>query len=142
MSPSTVEFTSVRVTPRAAAMFAMAAVRQAARAWSTNSTGVAPSSPPVRTAGGPRRSGLVLVGTHAARTAVGVDGAAAVRAVDPAVGGPELELRELRLALDRVQGREQGGGVDAVTGTAHLFVSATGMMPLSLIDSALVPGPE
>ena len=46
MSPVTVDRTSVRVTLRAAAMLAMPAVRQAARAWSTNSTGVGPLSLP------------------------------------------------------------------------------------------------
>ncbi len=51
MSPSTVERTSVRVMPRAAAMLARPAVRQAARAWSTNSTGVGPLSLPTSTAG-------------------------------------------------------------------------------------------
>src|SRR6266536_1213605 len=51
MSPSTVEETSVRVTPRAAAMLAMPAVRQAARACSTYSTGVGPLSAPTSTGG-------------------------------------------------------------------------------------------
>src|SRR5438128_10952381 len=51
ISPSTVEETSVRVTPRAAAMLARPAVRQAARACSTYSTGVGPLSRPTRTAG-------------------------------------------------------------------------------------------
>src|SRR5215475_5428171 len=51
MSPSTVEETSVRVTPRAAAMLAMPAVRQAARACSTYSTGVGPLSVPTSTGG-------------------------------------------------------------------------------------------
>src|SRR5436190_1066303 len=40
MSPSTVEDTDVRFTPRAAAMLAMPAVRHAARACSRYSTGV------------------------------------------------------------------------------------------------------
>ena len=51
MSPVTVERTSVSVTPRAAAMLARPAVRQAARACSTNSTGVGPLSRPTSTAG-------------------------------------------------------------------------------------------
>src|SRR5262245_37361557 len=51
MSPTTVERTSVRRTPRAAAMLARPAVRQAARACRTNSTGVGPLSRPTRTAG-------------------------------------------------------------------------------------------
>ena len=51
MSPSTVEETSVKVTPRAAAMLAMPAVRQAARACSTYSTGVGPLSVPTSTGG-------------------------------------------------------------------------------------------
>ncbi len=51
MSPSTVERTSVSVTPRAAAMLAIPEVMQAAIAWSRNSTGVGASSPPTSTAG-------------------------------------------------------------------------------------------
>ena len=44
MSPSTVEVTLVSSTPRAAAMLAMPAVRQAAMACSRYSTGVGPLS--------------------------------------------------------------------------------------------------
>src|SRR5690242_20544083 len=51
ISPSTVEETSVKVMPRAAAMLAMPAVRQAARACSTYSTGVGPLSVPTSTGG-------------------------------------------------------------------------------------------
>src|SRR6266508_233322 len=51
MSPVTVERTSVSLTLRAAAMLARPAVRQAASACSTNSTGVGPWSWPTRTAG-------------------------------------------------------------------------------------------
>src|SRR5512133_4066096 len=51
MSPVTVERTSVSRTPRAAAMLAKPAVRQAASACSTNSTGVGPWSRPTSTAG-------------------------------------------------------------------------------------------
>src|SRR3954447_3052283 len=51
MSPSTVEDTSVRVTPRAAATLAMPAVRQAASACSRYSTGVGPLSDPTSTGG-------------------------------------------------------------------------------------------
>ena len=51
MSPSTVELTLVSSTPRAAATLAMPAVRQAAMACSTYSTGVGASSWPTRTAG-------------------------------------------------------------------------------------------
>ena len=47
MSPSTVDSTDVRgCTPRAAAMLTRPAVRQAARAWRRNSTGVGPWSLP------------------------------------------------------------------------------------------------
>src|SRR6266508_119779 len=51
MSPDTVECTSVSRTPRAAAMLASPAVRQAASACSTYSTGVGPLSRPTSTAG-------------------------------------------------------------------------------------------
>ncbi len=51
MSPSIVEVTLVSVTLRAAAMLAMPAVRQAASACRTYSTGVGPSSSPTKTAG-------------------------------------------------------------------------------------------
>src|SRR6266498_850675 len=51
MSPVTVERTSVSRTRRAAAMLARPAVRHAASACSTNSTGVGPWSWPTRTAG-------------------------------------------------------------------------------------------
>ena len=51
MSPSTVDSTDVRLMPRAAAMLAMPAVRQAASACSRNSTGVGPLSVPTSTAG-------------------------------------------------------------------------------------------
>jgi hypothetical protein len=42
------------------------------------------------------------------------DRAAIVGAADPAVACPELEAGEFRLCLDRVEGGEQGRGVDAV----------------------------
>ncbi len=51
MSPATSERTSVSRTPRAAAMLARPAVRQAASACSTYSTGVGPLSVPTSTAG-------------------------------------------------------------------------------------------
>ena len=53
-------------------------------------------------------------GVFAARGVEVLDRRAVVRAVDPAVGGAELERPELRLGLDRVEGREQRLGVDAV----------------------------
>jgi hypothetical protein len=51
MSPSIVDSTELNVTPRAAATFAIPAVRQEPSACSRNSTGVGPLSLPTRTAG-------------------------------------------------------------------------------------------
>ena len=51
MSPSTVDETRRRVTPRAAAMFARPEVRQAAMACRRNSAGVGPRFDPTSTVG-------------------------------------------------------------------------------------------
>src|SRR5918993_1183536 len=114
MSPSTVEVTSSRLIPRAAAMLARPAVRQAAMACSRNSTGVGPVSLPEHG----RMVGVIdvlpLVPHLLHRPGEAVDGAAAVRAAHPPVAGAELKRGDLRLPLDRVQGGEQGRDVHAV----------------------------
>ena len=96
MSPSTVDSTSVRLTPRAAAMLAMPAVRQAASACSRYSTGVGPLSVPTSTAGWSASKRERLLVRHLLHGAVeAVDRRLVVGAADPAVGGPELELGDL-----------------------------------------------
>src|SRR5207248_4328667 len=47
-----------------------------------------------------------------------------VSARDPAVAGPELKLRELRIASDRVKGGEQSRGINAIAngGVGHRCV--------------------
>ena len=55
-----------------------------------------------------------LVGVLAAGAAEGLDRPLAVRALQPAVRGAELELRERRVLLDDVDGGEQVRNVDAV----------------------------
>ena len=47
-----------------------------------------------------------------------VDRRLVVGAADPLVAGAELELGDLVVALDGVEGGEQGGGVDAVADRA------------------------
>jgi len=49
-----------------------------------------------------------------AQLPAGADRRAVVRAAEPLVAGPEAELRDLGLGLDRVQRREHRRGVDAV----------------------------
>src|SRR3954447_2000877 len=58
----------------------------------------------------------------------------AVSAVEPAVGGTELELGDLGLGLDRIQGREQGRGVD------HVGAGALGGGGHACVLSEDVPG--
>ena len=48
------------------------------------------------------------------RTVKALNRAAIVGTADPLVAGAELELRDFRLRLDRIQGGEQGGDVDSV----------------------------
>ena len=48
------------------------------------------------------------------------DRAAGVCAGDPAIRGAELEFRQRRIRAHRIDGREQGRGVDAVERTAFL----------------------
>jgi hypothetical protein len=55
-----------------------------------------------------------LVRAFLADTEVVGDGGAVVRAADPLVTGAELESGCLGCLLDRVEGGEEGGGVDAV----------------------------
>ncbi len=102
--------------PRAAAMFARPAVRQEAMACSRNSTGVGAL---VRS---DQYCGMVGVVSERDRTCrvvlpgavESLDQGAAVGAADPFVTCPELEPGEFRRSLDRVNGGEQRGDVNAV----------------------------
>ena len=133
MSPSTVDSTSVRFTPRAAAMLAMPAVRQAASACSRNSTGVGRvvlADEDGRVVGVERERLLVGHLLHGAVEAV--DRRLVVGAADPLVRGAELELGDVVVALHGVDRGEQGRGVDAVAGGVldggHRSVSLDGVM--------------
>jgi hypothetical protein len=64
-----------------------------------------------RVEGEPVRAAGVLC----ARGVEVLDRGAVVRSAEPAVAGAELELRDLGLRLDRVQGGEQRRGVHAVS---------------------------
>ena len=117
MSPSSDDVTDCSVTPRAAAMFAIPAVRQAASACNTHSTGVGPLSCLQSTAG------LLRLGGVGCFVAVFAAGAGEVghrglhmRSTQPLALGTKLESGELRLVLHDVDCGEQAGGMDPIEG--------------------------
>ena len=104
-------------------MLAMPAVRQAARACSTNSTGVGPLSRADEDGGVVGvEDELALVRALLADAEEVGDRRAAVRPLQPLVVGPELELRGRRHLLDGVEGGEERRGVDAVAVCGGLAV--------------------
>ena len=113
--PSSVDSTSVRLTPRAAAEYTSVVVRHAASAWRAASAGLAAR---VRAQQHRGLAGVDLMGLGVLLVLPSAeepgDRGLIVGAVDPSILRSELESAEVRLAFDCVECREKRVDVDPV----------------------------